>query len=215
MTRSIPLELAMDDFIVAYAQNGEALRREQGYPLRLVATGCEGNMWVKWLRRLKVSDKPWHHHEETSKYTDLYKDGTAARFTWIQEANSVITYPSPDFRMQGPGRYVVKGIAWTGRGKIDHVDISVDGGRNWEQATITSPILDKCWTRFEYVWDWEGSDALLQSRATDETGYVQPTMPQVREARGTNPVYHRNAIQTWLVHADNSSRSGEVQNVQF
>ncbi len=215
MSRSIPMSIAMDDCIVAYAQNGEGLRAEQGYPMRLVVPGCEGNMWIKFLRRLKVTNEPLQHREETSKYTELYADGKAAQFTWYCEANSVITYPSPDFKMDGPRRYVLKGLAWSGRGKVAVVDVSFNGGENWSQARITSPILDKAWVRFEYEFEWEGEELLLMSRATDETGYTQPTMPQLRRIRGTNPVYHRNAMVTWRIHPWDSSRKGEVQNVQY
>jgi len=216
MSRSLPIDLAMDDCFIAYAQNGEALRREQGYPIRLVVPGCEANMWVKYLRRIQVTDTPAQHREETSKYTELMPDGTAQRFSWYMEANSVITYPSPDFKMQGPGKYYIRGLAWTGRGKVKHVDITFDGGRNWQEAHFTSPVLDKAWTRFELEWDWDGEEAFLMSRVTDETGYVQPSMPQMRAIEGTNNVYHRTAMVTWRVHAWEDGKSGGmVQNVQY
>jgi sulfane dehydrogenase subunit SoxC len=188
LIRSIPMEIALDDCMVAYAMNGEALRPGQGYPIRLVVPGCEGNMWVKYLRRIKVTDKPLHHREESSKYSELMPDGTIQRFSWVQETNSVITYPSPDYKMSGPGRYVAKGIAWSGRGRITHVDVSLDGGKNWKEAKFTSVALPKAWTRFEFEFDWDGSEMLLMSRATDETGYVQPPMTQLRDAVGTNGV---------------------------
>lgn len=215
MSRSLPITLAMDDCIVAWAQNGEAIRREHGYPLRLIVPGAEGNMWVKYLRRLKVSDQPWQHREETSKYTELQRDGSISRFSWVMEANSVITYPSPDFKMDGPGRYVVKGIAWSGRGKVEHVDVTFDGGRNWQEAKFTSEVLPKAWTRFELEFDWDGSELFLMSRTTDETGYVQPTMPAMRAVQGTNNVYHRTAMVTWHVHEWGSERQGEIDNVQY
>ena len=216
MARSLPLDLAMDDCFVAYAQNGEALRREQGYPIRLVVPGCEANMWVKYLRRIQVHDVPLQHREETSKYTELMPDGTAQRFSWYMEANSVITYPSPDFKMQGPGRYYVRGLAWSGRGKVAHVDISIDGGKNWTEAHFTSPVLDKAWTRFELEWDWDGKEAFMMSRVTDETGYVQPPMPQMRALEGTNNVYHRTAMVTWRIHDWNDGKDGgRIQNVQY
>ncbi len=215
MSRSIPMAMAMDDCMVAYAMNGEALRAEQGYPLRLVVPGCEGNMWIKFLHRIKITNTPLQHREETSKYTELYGDGKAARFTWVNEASSVITYPSPDFKMHGPGRYVAKGIAWSGRGKVDHVDITLNGGKNWTEATITSPVLDKAWVRFEYEFDWDGTELFMMSRATDETGYTQPTMPQLRKIRGTNPVYHRNAMVTWHVLPWGGKNQGEIHNVQY
>lgn len=215
MARSVPIEIAMDDCMIAYAQNGEALRPEQGYPIRLVVPGCEANMWVKHLRRIQVSDVPLQHREETSKYTELMPDGTVQNMSWYMEANSVITYPSPDFRMQGPGRYVAKGIAWSGRGKVDHVDISFDGGRNWKEAKLTSAVLPKAWTRFELEFDWDGSEMLMMSRTTDETGYVQPGMPQMREIEGSNNVYHRTAMVTWKIHANDSEFGGMIENVQF
>ncbi|MDY0137528.1 MAG: sulfite dehydrogenase [Thiomicrospira sp.] len=215
MARSVPIELAMDDCMIAYAQNGEALRPEQGYPIRLVVPGCEANMWVKHLRRIQVTNVPLQHREETSKYTELMPDGTVQNMSWYMEANSVITYPSPDFKMQGPGRYVAKGIAWSGRGKVDHVDISFDGGRNWKEAKLTSAVLPKAWTRFELEFDWDGSELLMMSRTTDETGYVQPGMPQMRDIEGTNNVYHRTAMVTWKVHAHNSEFGGMIENVQF
>jgi sulfane dehydrogenase subunit SoxC len=215
LSRSIPMEIAMDDCIIAYAMNGEALRPGQGYPIRLVAPGCEGNMWVKYLRRIKVTNKPIHHREETSKYSELMPNGSIQRFSWVMETNSVITYPSPDFKMSGPGRYVAKGIAWSGRGRITHVDISTDGGKNWKEAKFTSVALPKAWTRFELEFDWDGSEIFLMSRATDETGYVQPPMVQMRNVVGTNNVYHRTAMVTWRVHAWNSNRAGEIENVQY
>ena len=216
MARSVPLELAMDDCFVAYAQNGEALRREQGYPIRLVVPGCEANMWVKYLRRIQVNDVPMQHREETSKYTELMPDGTSQRFSWYMEANSVITYPSPDFKMQGPGKYYVRGLAWSGRGKVAHVDISIDGGKNWQEAHFTSAVLDKAWTRFEYEWDWDGKESFLMSRVTDETGYVQPPMPQMRNLEGTNNVYHRTAMVTWRIHDwDGGKNGGMIENVQY
>ena len=215
LSRSLPMEMAMDDCLVVYGQNGEMLRREQGYPLRLLVPGGEGVMSIKYLRRLKVTNEPLQHREETSKYTELMSDGKAQRFSWVMEVNSVITYPSPDFTMRGPGKYIAKGIAWSGRGKIKYVDITLNGGKTWHQAKFTSPVLDKAWTRFEYEFDWDGEEIMLMSRATDETGQTQPTAPMTRKVRGTNNVYHRNAMVTWRVHAWNSENKGLVQNIQF
>lgn len=210
MTRSIPMAKAMEDCLVAFKMNGEALRPEQGYPLRLVVPGWEGNMWIKWLRRLEVGDEPWHHREETSKYTDLMANGKARRFTWEMDAKSVITNPSPQAPLlHRKGQTVITGIAWSGRGTIDRVDVSIDGGRNWHTARIDGPSLDKSMHRFYYDFDWDGSPLLLQSRAMDSTGYVQPTKNQLRAARGTNSIYHNNGIQTWHVKAN-----GEVENVE-
>lgn len=210
MARSIPIEKALDDVIVAYAQNGEMIRPEQGYPVRLVNPGWEGNTSVKWLRRLELGDKPWHMREETSKYTDLMPDGTARRFTWVQEANSVITSICPENPVKHKGYQEIEGIAWSGRGKIKHVDVSTDGGVTWKAARLKGMVLDKSLTRFSFDWNWTGSPALLQSRAVDETGYVQPTLGQLRDVRGVNSIYHKNAIHTWQLF-----ESGEVRNVQI
>lgn len=210
MTRSIPIEKALDDCLVAFRMNGEALRREQGYPVRLVVPGWEGNMWVKWLRRIEVGDMPWHNREETSKYTDLLADGQARRFTWEMDAKSVITNPSPQAPWtQGPGTKVITGIAWSGRGTIPRVDVSVDGGANWVPARMSGPSLNKSMHRFYHDFEWDGSPLLLQSRAHDSTGYVQPTKNQLREVRGENSIYHNNGIQTWFVNEE-----GEAENVE-
>lgn len=210
MTRSIPLDKALDDVIVVYAMNGERLRTEQGYPLRLVVPGWEGNMWIKWLRRIEVGDMPWHTREETSKYTDLMADGRARRFTWLMEAKSVITNPCPEKPLDSKGYRTVTGLAWSGRGRISRVDVSTDGGRNWRTARLEDPVFPRCLTRFYFDWDWNGQPALLQSRAMDETGYVQPSIAELRDARGYNSIYHNNSVQTWLVSA-----GGEVENVQL
>lgn len=211
MTRSIPIEKAMDDCIVAFAMNGEALRPEQGYPLRLVVPGWEGNMWIKWLRRLEIGDKPWHQREETSKYTDLLADGVARRFTWVMEVKSVITNPSPQAPItHGRGPTVLSGLAWSGNGTIKRVDVSIDGGRNWHTARIDGPSLPRALHRFYYEFDWDGSELFLQSRAVDELGFVQPTKDELRTARGENSIYHNNGIQTWHVGPD-----GAVENVEI
>jgi sulfane dehydrogenase subunit SoxC len=210
MSRSIPMDKALDDAMVVFAQNGEALRPEQGYPVRLINPGWEGNTSIKWLRRLKVGDKPWHHREETSKYTDLMPDGRAREFSFVQECNSVITSPSPEKPMTVKGRYQVQGFAWSGRGKIKHIDVSSDGGKTWREARITSVVLPRALTRFALDFEWDGSPLYLQSRAVDDTGYVQPTYSQLRAVRGTNSIYHKNAIHTWKVN-----ENGSVDNVQF
>jgi sulfane dehydrogenase subunit SoxC len=204
MNRSLPIEKCLDDCLVVYAQNGEALRPDQGYPLRLLVPGWEGNVSVKWLRRIKVGDKPWFSREETSKYTDLMPDGTSRGFTWVIDAKSVITFPCPEKPLSNPGLYEVRGLAWSGNGRIKGVDVSFDGGINWRKAELKEPILPKALTRFTMPWRWEGQPALLESRAIDETGYVQPTVAQLRRVRGTNSVYHNNAIQTWQVKPDGS-----------
>jgi sulfane dehydrogenase subunit SoxC len=211
MTRSIPMEKALDDCMVAFAMNGEALRPEQGYPLRLVVPGWEGNIWIKWLRRIEVGDQPWHQREETSKYTDLLADGTARRFTWLMEVKSVITNPSPQAPIRhGRGHTILSGLAWSGNGTIKRVDVSLDGGRNWETARIDGPRLPFALHRFYYELDWDGSELFLQSRAIDEKGFVQPTKDELRAARGENSNYHNNGIQTW--HVD---RDGVVENVEI
>ncbi|MBF23621.1 sulfite dehydrogenase [Neopusillimonas maritima] len=212
MTRSIPIEKAMADCFLAYGQNGEAIRPEQGYPLRLVVPGYEGNMCIKWLRRLEVSDTPFMTREETSKYTDLMPDGTALQFSFTMEAKSVITYPSGEMLLQKPGFYEITGLAWSGRGLVKKVEVSVDGGKNWREAKLHGPILPMCHTRFTIPWEWDGKKAILQSRCIDETGYVQPTIGELIEKRGTNgplaSVYHLNGIQSWKV-----ASTGEVTNV--
>jgi len=211
MTRSIPMDKAMDDCMVVFKMNGEALRPEQGYPLRLVVPGWEGNMWVKWLRRLEVGDKPWHHREETSKYTDLLADGTARRFTWTMDVKSIITNPSPQAPiLHGRGRTVVTGLAWSGHGTVSRVDVSIDGGRNWNTARLDGPSLSKSLHRFYHEFDWDGSELFLQSRAIDENRQVQPTKEALRAARGMNSIYHNNGIQTWHIRPDGSAENVEV-----
>lgn len=210
LDRSVPIEKALDDVILAYKMNGEALREENGYPLRAVIPGWQGNMWVKWLRRIKVGDQPWHTREETSKYTDLMTDGRARRFTFIMDAKSVITNPSPQAPLLFKGRNVLSGLAWSGRGKVTRVDVTLDGGKNWQEARIDGPVLDKSLTRFYVDFDWQGQEMLIQSRAHDSTGYLQPTKDELRKIRGVNNIYHNNGIQTWLVRAN-----GETENVEI
>lgn len=210
MNRSLPLEKALDDVLIAFAMNGEALRPEQGYPLRAVIPGWEGNLWVKWLRRIEVGDQPWQAREETSKYTDLLADGRSRRFTFFMDAKSVVTNPSPQAPLRQKGRNVLSGLAWSGRGTISRVDVTLDGGRNWQHARIDGPVLDKSLTRFYVDFDWAGQDLLIQSRALDSTGYVQPTKDELRKIRGTNSIYHNNGIQTWHVKAN-----GETENVEI
>jgi sulfane dehydrogenase subunit SoxC len=206
MARSIPVEKALDDTLVAYAQNGEMLRPEQGYPLRLIVPGYEGNLSIKWLRRLKLGTQPWQTRDETSKYTDLMPDGTVRQFTFVMEAKSVITRPSGGHTL-AQGFHEISGLAWSGRGRIRAVHVSTDGGRNWQRARLDEPILPKALTRFRFPWRWQGGSALLQSRALDETGYVQPTREQLIAVRGTKSEDHFNAIHTWRV-----AESGEVTN---
>jgi sulfane dehydrogenase subunit SoxC len=210
MNRSIPLQKALDDCIVAFRMNGEMLRPEQGYPVRLVVPGWEGNMWVKWLRRLDMTDVPLLAREETSKYTDLMADGRSRRFTFIMDAKSVVTNPSPQAPLKHKGQNVLSGLAWSGRGTIRRVDVTLDGGRNWQEARIDGPVLDRSLTRFYVDFNWQGQELMIQSRAHDSTGYVQPTKDELRKVRGVNSIYHNNGIQTWLVRAN-----GETENVEI
>ena len=209
MTRTIAMDRALDDAIVAYGMNGEMLRPENGYPLRLVVPGVQGVSWVKWLRRLKVGDQPWGTKDETIHYVDLMPSGQLRQYTSIQECKSVITAPSGGQTMLDKGFYNVTGIAWSGRGRIKRVDVSFDGGRNWMNARLENPVLPKALTRFNIGWNWNGGPAILQSRAIDESGYVQPKINELRAVRGTRSIYHNNAIQSWKV-----AESGEVSNVQ-
>ena len=210
MTRTIPMELIESgEVLVAYGMNGEMLRPENGYPLRLVVPGVQGVSWVKWLRRIEVGDKPWGAKDEAVHYMDLMPDGLHRQYTSVQECKSVITTPSGGQLLLDKGFYNISGMAWSGRGKVTRVDVSTDGGINWRQARLETPVLSKAVTRFNIDWVWDGKPAILQSRAVDETGYVQPSYGQLRAARGTKSIYHNNAIQSWKV-----VESGEVSNVQ-
>jgi sulfane dehydrogenase subunit SoxC len=211
MTRTIPMEMVENgEVLVAYGQNGEMLRPENGYPLRLVVPGVQGVSWVKYLRRIEVGDQPWATKDEAIHYMDLMPGGLHRQYSSIQECKSVVTTPSGGQVLLDKGFYNISGLAWSGRGKVGKVDVSIDGGRNWRSARLEAPVLDKCLTRFNLDWVWDGKPALVQSRATDETGYVQPTFRQLRAVRGTRSIYHNNAVQTWLVQD-----SGEVKNVQL
>lgn len=209
--RSIPLEKAMDDVLVAFKANGEALRKEHGYPVRLVVPGWEGNLWIKWLRRIEVTDGPVESREETSKYTDTLANGVSRKWTWVMDAKSVITAPSPQVPItHGPGPLVITGLAWSGRGAITRVDVSKDGGKTWETARLAAPGVPMAMTRFYLDTVWDGSEMLLQARAMDETGYVQPTKDALRDIRGLNSIYHNNGIQTWWIKTDGSGENVEV-----
>ena len=209
LARTVPVAMALDDVIVCYGQNGERLRPEQGFPLRLLVPGVQGVSSVKWLRRIEVGDQPWNLREEALHYIDLMPGGMHRQYTWIQEAKSVITAPSGGQVLLDQGFHEITGLAWSGRGKVKRVDVSTDGGRNWRTAKLQEPVHTKALTRFRMDWTWNGGPALLQSRVMDETGYVQPMLRQLREVRGTRSIYHNNAIQTWRVDP-----SGEVSNVQ-
>ncbi len=211
--RTIPVEKALDDAMLVWGQNGEALRAEQGYPLRLLLPGWEGNLNLKWLKRLEFSDKPWHSKEETSKYTMLQKSGKAIQFFWINEVNSVITSPCPEkpwTDLKAGDLVEVEGIAWSGQGTITDVDVTLDGGDNWIKANLKGLVLPKSWTRFSYVMRWDGKPILLSSRAVDDLGSVQPTIDQETSKQGVESVYHRNANVTWEV-----TEKGEVNNVHI
>ncbi|MDE0750712.1 MAG: sulfite dehydrogenase [Planktomarina sp.] len=208
--RSIPMDKALDDVLVAFKANGEALRKEHGYPVRLVVPGWEGNMWVKWIRRIEVTNSPVESREETSKYTDTLSDGVSRKWTWAMDAKSVVTSPSPQAPIRhGSGPLVVTGLAWSGHGRITRVDVSKDGGKTWETARLAKPGERMALTRFYLDINWDGSEMLLQSRAMDENGYVQPTKTQLRDVRGLNSIYHNNCIQTWWVR-----ENGEAENVE-
>src|SRR5881398_2120153 len=202
MARSIPLEKASDDAMIAYGQNGEALRPEQGYPARLLVPGWEGNANVKWIRRIEIADRPFMTREETSKYSDPLPDCTARLFSFAMDAKSVITFPAYPVILPERGWWEITGIAWSGRGRITRVDVSTDGGQRWAPAELEQPVLAKCHTRFRHLWNWDGTEATLRSRAVDETGYVQPTLEQLRNARGLGTAYHFNHIRAWRVQGD-------------
>ena len=206
--RSIPMTKVMDDVLVAYGQNGEAIRPENGYPLRLIVPGWTGNINVKWLRRIKVVDQPYLTRMDGVGQPTLMPDGKARQLQFVLEAKSVITFPSGGQRLPGPGLYELQGLAWSGRGLIRRVEVSTDSGKTWRDARLQEPVLPLAHTRFGLDWRWDGREAVLQSRCTDETGYVQPTLAELVKVRGLNSIYFNNAIQNWKVAAD-----GSVHNV--
>jgi sulfane dehydrogenase subunit SoxC len=207
-TRSVPIGKVMDDVLIVYGANGEMLRPENGYPLRLLVPGWEGNVSVKWLRRIKVGDQPWHFRSETARYTDPMPQGKWRQFSFEMECKSVITRPSGGMKLGAPGWYEIQGLAWSGNGRITAVDVTLDGGRNWQEATLDQPVLDKCLSEFRFRWNWNGSPAVIASRAVDSTGYVQPTVADLQKTRAiVGFVQHHNAVQPWSVAAN-----GEVKN---
>lgn len=217
MTRSIPLDKAMADVLVAYGQNGEAIRPEQGYPVRLMIPGWEGNAQIKWLRRIEVSDAPFMTKEETAKYTDIMPDGTARQFTFVMDAKSLITFPSGGHQLDGPGFYEITGFAWTGRGAISKVEVSTDGGASWHPAHLQQPVLRQAQTRFRFPWHWGGEEAVLMSRAVDDTGYVQPTAEEFHRVRGSSysyNFYHYNNIRSWRIDANGAVTFVPVPHLQ-
>jgi sulfane dehydrogenase subunit SoxC len=209
--RSVPIEKALEDTLIVYGQGGEMLRPENGYPLRAFVPGWEGNVSVKWLRRIKVSDKPWHLRSETARYTDPMPEGKWRQFSFTMECKSVITSPSGGMSMKGPGNYEIRGFAWSGNGSIKAVDVTTDGGKTWQTADIIGPVMDKCLTQFSYRWKWDGGPAKIASRAVDSTGYVQPTIDNLKKVRAiTGFVQHHNGIFNWAV-----SEKGEVTNAVY
>jgi sulfane dehydrogenase subunit SoxC len=206
MSRSVPVAKAMDDAMIAYAQNGEAVRPAQGYPAQLLLPGWEGNTSVKWLRRIELADRPFMTREETSKYTDPLKNDTARQFSFVMDARSIITFPAYPVILTA-GWVEIRGLAWTGRGRIKRVDVSVDAGKSWVPAQLQGPVLPKAHTRFRLPWKWDGNAATIMSRAVDDTGYVQPTRDALTAARGAGSrPYHLNPITAWHIGAD-----GQVQ----
>ena len=208
MSRSVPLEKALDDALIALYQNGERLRPEHGYPVRLLLPGWEGNMSVKWLRRIKLTDGPTHTKDETSKYTDPLPDGRALQFTYEMGVKSVITRPSSTMQLAGTGFHEISGIAWSGAGRIRRVEVSTDGGQTWAEAALTGAERAKALVRFRHPWQWQGAAAVLQSRATDEKGNVQPARREWQARFAPDIRFHNNSIVSWAVGTD-----GSVKNV--
>ncbi|HEX9167066.1 MAG TPA: sulfite dehydrogenase [Gemmatimonadales bacterium] len=202
MTRSVPVAKGWEDALLVYGQNGEPLRPEQGYPLRLLLPGYEGNMSVKWLRRIELGTAPWMTRWETSKYTDPLPNGTARAWSFAMDAMSIITAPATPRKLSGQGWWPISGLAWSGRGKVTRVEVSTDGGKQWQDAELVAPVLSKAHTRFTHMWEWNGREAVLLSRATDETGYVQPTRTALLEVRGKGTDFHFNHVRGWRVAPD-------------
>ncbi|HHB95228.1 MAG TPA: sulfite dehydrogenase [Campylobacterales bacterium] len=212
MGRTIPIDKVLDDAMVVWGQNGEALRPEQGYPIRLLVPGWEGNLCVKWLNRLEFASEPFYAKEETAKYTALKPDGKAIQHFYALEVNSIITSPCPEkpwTDLKKGDLVEIEGLAWSGMGTVEGVDISLDGGKNWTEASLKGLVLPKCWTRFSFMHKYDGKPLILASRARDDGGHIQPTVKHEREVMGVESVYHRNGIRTWEVTA-----KGEVNNVQ-
>ena len=208
LTRSVPVAKALDDAIIALYQNGERLMPANGYPMRLLLPGYEGNMNVKYLRRIKLVAEPAMSFWETKTYAQLLPDGKAYQFYFFQEVKSFITQPSPGLTLKEPGVYEISGVAYSGSGRIAKVMVSADGGRSWAQAALQEPVLPKAFTRFRMVWRWDGGPATLQSRAWDEAGNSQPTRAEFVAQRGqlksvppivAFPNQHFNAITSWAI----------------
>jgi sulfane dehydrogenase subunit SoxC len=202
MSRSFPVWKANDDAMIALYQNGEPIRPEQGFPMRVLLPGFQGNTNVKWVRRLKVMDGPMHTRDETSRYSELMPDGKARQFMLQFEPKSLILKPSFGMTMQGPGTYEISGVAWSGTGRVSRVDVSADGGKSWAEAALTGPVLPKALTRFRLPWMWNGQPATLISRTTDEKGLVQPGRTQWLAQYAPRQNFHYNAMQAWGIAAD-------------
>lgn len=207
MGRSVPVNKAMDDVMVALYQNGEPLRPEQGYPMRLFVPGWEGNISVKWLTQIKLTREPGQFRDETSKYTDTQADRNSLQFTFPMGVKSVITSPSGEMSLDRQGLYQVTGVAWSGNGSVRRVEVSADGGNTWADALIESQIHDRALTRFRIPWQWQGGNAVLMSRATDSAGNVQPTLQALIARQGSINTYHNNAMQRWGIN-----QAGEISN---
>lgn len=217
LSRSVPLSKAMDDAMIALYQNGERVMPSNGYPMRLLLPGWEGNMNIKWVRRIQLTESPGMTFYESRTYSQVLPNGKAYQFYFLQEVKSFITHPSPGLAMRGPGFYELSGIAYSGNGRIAKVMVSADGGKTWAQAALQEPAQSKAFTRFRVPWRWDGGPAILQSRAWDEAGYSQPTRAQLVAARGQTdgvppvtafPSQHYNAIASWSV-----APNGEVKHV--
>jgi sulfane dehydrogenase subunit SoxC len=206
--RSIPLQKALDDVLVAYGQNGEAVRPEQGYPVRLIVPGWEGNINVKWLARLDVLDQPAMTRDEAADYTDLLPNGKSYRFSFVMEAKSIVTRPAGGQRLEAPGPYEITGLAWSGRARVAGVEVSTDGGKHWQRAELQQPVLKNAAVRFRLPWNWDGQEAVIGSRCIDESGYVQPTHEQIVAARGRFAHFHYNGIKWWRLR-----KTGELTHV--
>lgn len=202
MTRSVPMSKAWDDALVVWAQNGEPLRPAQGYPVRLLLPGWEGNINVKWLRRLELGTRPWRTRWETSKYTDPLPGNKAREFSFENDVKSIITSPSHPGKLAARGWHSLQGLAWSGRGRVTKVEVSIDGGQTWETAELMGPSLPKAAVRFQYMLNWSGSEQVLLSRATDDAGFTQPPRTELLAARGMGTDYHFNQIVGWKVARD-------------
>jgi sulfane dehydrogenase subunit SoxC len=207
LSRSIPLAAAHEVGILALYQNGERIRPEQGYPVRLLMPGWEGNLNIKWLHRLKVVPGPMNTKDETSKYSLLQKDGKARQFNLVLPVKSTITRPSGNMTMSGPGYYEVSGVAWSGHGAITKVEVSLDGGATWKAADMPGPVLPQCLTKFRLPWEWDGKPATIMSRATDDKGNMQPTHAVWAAQYSPGQPYQNNGIQCWAVGADNTVKN--------